>query len=217
MIHTGHTLSFLIQTDPFFDDFQIKVSYSSLDISINSGSKCNIYTSKYNFGCLKTETSQILKIEAFVITKWLIKHCVFLLTRYILIIYDMLVVVSNKNLYTGVKAQVLFSGSLSRSFDVSQRTGQRRILASFVDKVYIMYKIYNILHVSSDHNYAIYMRSLQLTSPSFPDDITLLALHPSIISVLVDMCHQYSIKWRYEFNNTKCGVVTFGESKALHC
>ena len=34
----------------------------------------------------------------------------------------------------------------------------------------------------------------------------------------MDMCHQYSIKWRYEFNHTncKCGVVTFGESKALH-
>ena len=32
----------------------------------------------------------------------------------------------------------------------------------------------------------------------------------------MDMCHQYSIKWRYEFNHTKCGVVTFGESKTLH-
>ena len=28
-----------------------------------------------------------------------------------------------KDLYTGVKAQVLYSGSLSRSFDVSQGTG----------------------------------------------------------------------------------------------
>ena len=32
----------------------------------------------------------------------------------------------------------------------------------------------------------------------------------------MDMCHRYSIKWRHEFNHTKCGVVTFGESKALH-
>ena len=32
----------------------------------------------------------------------------------------------------------------------------------------------------------------------------------------MDMCHQCSIKWRYEFNHTKCGVVTFDESKALH-
>ena len=27
------------------------------------------------------------------------------------------------------------------------------------------------------------------------------------------MCYCYSLKWRYEFNNTKSGVVTFGETK----
>ena len=32
----------------------------------------------------------------------------------------------------------------------------------------------------------------------------------------MDMCHQYSIKWRYEFNHTKCVVVNLTESKALH-
>ena len=48
-----------------------------------------------------------------------------------------------KDLYTGVKAQVLYSGSLSRSFDVSQGTGQGRILAPFMDKIYIN----SLLHV----------------------------------------------------------------------
>ena len=43
-----------------------------------------------------------------------------------------------KDLYTGVKAQVLYSGSLSRSFGVSQGTGQGRILALFMYKVYII-------------------------------------------------------------------------------
>ena len=27
----------------------------------------------------------------------------------------------------------------------------------------------------------------------------------------------YSIKWRYEFHNDKSGVVTFGETKRIHC
>ena len=116
------------------------------------------------------------------------------------------------DLYTGVKAQVLYSGSLSRSFDVSQGTGQGRILAPFMYEVYIN----SLLHVLSNYNCAICIRSLQLTSASFADDITLLALHQSFLSVFMDMCHQYSIMWRYEFNHTKCGVVTFGESKALH-
>ena len=47
-----------------------------------------------------------------------------------------------KDLYTGVKAQVLYLGSLSRQFSVSQGTGhdQGRIVAPF------MYKGYPIMH-----------------------------------------------------------------------
>ena len=41
------------------------------------------------------------------------------------------------NLYNGVKAQVLYSGSLSRTFDILQGTGQGRIPAPFMYKVYI--------------------------------------------------------------------------------
>ena len=33
----------------------------------------------------------------------------------------------------------------------------------------------------------------------------------------MQMCHYYSLKWRYEFNNPKCGVVTFGETRVVHC
>ena len=32
----------------------------------------------------------------------------------------------------------------------------------------------------------------------------------------MDLCHAYSIKWRYEFNHVKSGIVTFGESKRVH-
>ena len=30
------------------------------------------------------------------------------------------------------------------------------------------------------------------------------------------ICYCYSLKWRYEFSNSKSGVVTFGETKAVH-
>ena len=42
-----------------------------------------------------------------------------------------------KDLYTNVKAQVLYAGSFSRNIDVSQGTGQGRILAPFMYKVYV--------------------------------------------------------------------------------
>ena len=42
-----------------------------------------------------------------------------------------------KDLYTEVRSQVLYSITLSRKFDISQGTGQGRILAPFMYKVYI--------------------------------------------------------------------------------
>ena len=32
----------------------------------------------------------------------------------------------------------------------------------------------------------------------------------------MNICHTHGIKWRYEVNHTKSGVVTFGETKPLH-
>ena len=42
-----------------------------------------------------------------------------------------------KDLYGNVRAQVLYAGSLSGKIDVSQGTGQGRILAPFMYKVYV--------------------------------------------------------------------------------
>ena len=58
--------------------------------------------------------------------------------------------------------------------------------------------------------------SISLTSPSFADDISLLSIYPTFVSSLMDLCYSYSIKWGYEFNHVKSGIVTFGESKRMH-
>ena len=42
-----------------------------------------------------------------------------------------------KDLYTEVRGQVLYSSTFSRKFDILQGTGQGRILAPFIYKVYI--------------------------------------------------------------------------------
>ena len=109
-----------------------------------------------------------------------------------------------KDLYTNVKAKVLYAGALSREIDILQGTGQGRILAPFMYKVYIN----SLLKVLTDHCYAISINTLSLPSPSFADDISLLALYPSLS---MNTFHMYGKKWRYEFNHTKSGVVTFRE------
>ena len=64
----------------------------------------------------------------------------------------------------------------------------------------------------SDHCFAISINTLRMPAPSFADDICLIALHQSLLKILM---HNYSKTWRYELNHSKSGVVTFGKSKPL--
>ena len=68
----------------------------------------------------------------------------------------------------------------------------------------------------TQHSCALAINSISLTSPSFADDISLLSIYPTFLSTLMNLCYAYSIKWRYEFNHVKSGIVTFGESKRMH-
>ena len=81
-----------------------------------------------------------------------------------------------------------------------------------------MYKVYfnGLLCVLTNYCYAIFINGLRIPSPSFADDITLFVLHPSLLQMFMSICYKYSIKWIYEFNHSKSGIVTFGESKPQH-
>ena len=72
----------------------------------------------------------------------------------------------------------------------------------------------------TNHCYAIFINGPRIPSPSFANDITLLALHPSLhvffLKTFMCICYKYGIKWRYEFNRSKSGIGTFGESKPQH-
>ena len=107
---------------------------------------------------------------------------------------------------------MLYAGALSREIDILQGTGQGRILAPFVYKVYIN----SFLKVLTDHCHAISVNRLSLPSPSFEDDISLLALYPSVFESFMNICHTCGETWRYEVNHTKSEVVTFGETKPMH-
>ena len=119
---------------------------------------------------------------------------------------------ATKGLYTDVKARVLHSGALSGEFEIAQGTGQGRILASFIYKVYKN----SLLKELSDHCFVISINTQRVSAPSFADDICLIALHQSLLKILMNKCHNYSKTWRYEFNHSKSGVVTFGETKPIY-
>ena len=95
-----------------------------------------------------------------------------------------------KHLYTGVKVQVLYSDSLSRKSDVSQGTGQGRILAPFIYKVYIN----SLLVKLTQHSFAISINMLSIPFRSFSDDISLLSTYPIFLSTFMNLCYEYSVK-----------------------
>ena len=70
-----------------------------------------------------------------------------------------------KDLYTDAEARVLYSGSLSREFEISQDTGHGRISAPFMHKVYIT----TLPKELAGHRFD----ALQMPAPSFADDICL--------------------------------------------
>ena len=78
-----------------------------------------------------------------------------------------------------------------------------------------MYKVYinGLLKELSNHCLAISINQLKLDPPTFADDITL--LHPSFLQALMKICYNYSLLWRYDFNNSKSGVVVYGEAKSV--
>ena len=112
------------------------------------------------------------------------------------------------------KHAFFLQGSLSRKINLSQGTGQWRILAPFMYKVYVN----GLLNVLSDHCYAIFINGLRIPSPLFADDISLLTLHPSFLKtfIFLNICNRYGINWGYDFNHSKSRIVTFGETKLQH-
>ena len=61
------------------------------------------------------------------------------------------------------------------------------------------------------------LNKLSLPSPSFADDTSLWSIYPSFLNIFMHICYDYSLKWRYEFNHSKSGVVAFGETRIVHC
>ena len=102
-----------------------------------------------------------------------------------------------RNLYTGVKAQVLCSGSLLRKFDILQGTGKGRILAPY--KMYVN----GLLNELTHHSCILSLNSISLISPSFADDISLLSLLP----YFSQLSHKSLLKWRYAFNHVQRVVL----------
>ena len=116
-----------------------------------------------------------------------------------------------KALYTDVD-MLYFNGVSTQAFPLYQGSGQGRILAPFMSKVYIN----RLIETVYNSKCALVIDELRIRSPAFAGDMTLLSLFPSFLWHLMQEVTQYSKIWRYDYNQSKSGVVVFGEPRAQH-
>ena len=117
-----------------------------------------------------------------------------------------------KELFSGLKGQVIFSGHLSSSFSTSQGSGQERILAPFMYKVYVNQLLMELCQL----DIGITLFNYNVSALSFEDDMTLIACFRSCLNTMIQLAYTYSCSWRYQFNYGKTGVVIFGECAVIH-
>ena len=117
-----------------------------------------------------------------------------------------------KTSYSRTQCCFYFNGSTSDKFDVIQGTGQDRILAAFMYKVYVN----ELIKMVANCVCSLSIGPLNLGSPTFADDMTLLTLFPTFLQLLIDKAFRCSRKWRFDYNKSKSGVVTFGEHGPHH-
>ena len=111
-----------------------------------------------------------------------------------------------KALYADVEPFVYFTGVSTQAFPLYQGSGQGRIFAPFMYTVYIN----RLIETVCNSKCAVVIDELRTGSPTFADDMTLLSLFHSFLRHLMPKVTQYSKIWRYDYNQSKSGVVVLG-------
>ena len=113
------------------------------------------------------------------------------------------------SMHTGMYSCVMYNGFYSDWFPILQGTRQGGVWSPFLYLVYIDSLIEQLVN----SNLGFQVEGSSLCAPSFADDMTLLSLSSKALQSMIDICYQYSCLWRYQYNASKCAVVTFNESK----
>ena len=53
--------------------------------------------------------------------------------------------------------------------------------------------------------------NMNSASPAHADDVALVALYPTCLNKMLDICHVYSRKWRYDYNEDKSVYIVWGK------
>ena len=110
-------------------------------------------------------------------------------------------------MYTGFTCAVRVHNDISSWFPILTGVQQGAPLSMLLYELYIN----DLLILLKNSDMGAKIECLNITCPSYADDVALIATSHGKMQHLLDIAHDYSKRWRYEFNAKKCEVVYFGK------
>ncbi len=107
-----------------------------------------------------------------------------------------------------MSSRVLCKGHSSKWFTVQQGTRQGGVISPFLFLLFIDELLGKL--ESSGVGYSVGANNC--CCPTVADDMVLASLSKQGLDAMMQMCYEYSIKWRYVYNPGKSAVIVFNES-----
>ena len=114
------------------------------------------------------------------------------------------------NLYDTMDSRVKFKGYTSEWFSVLQGTRQGGVLSPFL---YLLFANDLILELKAAME-GLMIYKINLSSPTVVDDMILMSLPRKGLSILVQICYRYALKWHYGYQAIKSAVIVFNECES---
>ena len=115
-----------------------------------------------------------------------------------------------RSIYLNMNSCVSFDGLKSDWFPIKRSVRQGGVLSAWL---YIIY-VNDLLVALENRSIGANINNVFYCSPMQADDLALIALCKNDLEEMINICYDYSRKWRYTLNPTKTVVTVFGESSS---
>ena len=110
--------------------------------------------------------------------------------------------------YTSSSSCILWSDQHSSSFIIKQSMQQGGILFPFLYCIFLD----ELLDTLAPSGAGVMISGIYSGSPTYADDISLIADSPTVLQLMLDLVDQYAKKWRYQLKGIKSVVMVFGKA-----
>ena len=117
------------------------------------------------------------------------------------------------NLFSGLYSSVRHKSIASiDTFPILQSVRQGGIISPFLYLIYID----GLIKLLESSGYGLCTAGADVSSLSVADDMILVSLSKNGLQKMMNICYEYSCKWRYLYNPSKCAVTVFNESRSVN-